>query len=93
MFERFFLTQEKLRIKKKKIKCEIAYKKCFIFLYILVYGINKAKANLGYMSFKRIPNPKSQDFAQSQNMFARSHDCETVTFTNSGYFLVWLGSS
>ena len=26
---------------------------------------------------------KSQDFAQSQNKFARSHDRETVTFRNS----------
>ena len=26
---------------------------------------------------------KSQDFAQSQNLFARSHNCETVTFRNS----------
>ena len=26
----------------------------------------------------------SQDFAQSQNFFARSHDRETVTFRNSG---------
>ena len=27
---------------------------------------------------------KSQDFAQSQRIFARSHDRETVTFRNSG---------
>ena len=26
----------------------------------------------------------SQDFAQSQKIFARSHDSETVTFRNSG---------
>ena len=28
---------------------------------------------------------KSQDFAQSHNNFARSHDHETVTFRNSGW--------
>ena len=27
---------------------------------------------------------KSEDFAQSQQNFARSHDRETVTFRNSG---------
>ena len=27
---------------------------------------------------------KSQEFAQSQNFFARLHDRETVTFRNSG---------
>ena len=38
---------------------------------------------------------KYQDFAQSQKNFARSHDCETVTFRNSVVFYqqgysVWL---
>ena len=28
---------------------------------------------------------KSQDFAQSHENFARSDDCETVTFRSSGY--------
>ena len=30
---------------------------------------------------------KSQDFAQSQTIFARSHNLETMTFRNSGYAL------
>ena len=30
---------------------------------------------------------KSQDFAQSQNNFARAHDRETITFRNSGISL------
>ena len=32
---------------------------------------------------------KSQDFAQSQENFARSHDPETVTFKNSGSTLFY----
>ena len=31
---------------------------------------------------------KSQDFAQSQKFFARSHDRETVNFRNSGWGLI-----
>ena len=34
---------------------------------------------------------KSQDFAQSQKSFERLHDCETVTFRNSGPALYLLG--
>ena len=34
---------------------------------------------------------KSQDFAQSQKKFARSHDRETVTFRNSGLWMIRVG--
>ena len=36
---------------------------------------------------------KSQDFAQSQKNFARSHDHETVTFRNSACVLSEAGSA